>query len=123
MADYAVDFRTLAAPLGWNTLAHKAAFLNGLSERLKDELASRDKPQDLEDVIELVVQVDDRLRERARERRSQAPPQVLQLAAPAAITFPRPRPVPSESQSADEPLQLDNTKLTPEERDRRMWAK
>ena len=35
MAEYAIDFRTLAAESGWNGASQQAAFVNGLSELLK----------------------------------------------------------------------------------------
>lgn len=39
MAEYAVEFRTLAMESGWNE-ALTSVFANGLTEQLKDELVS-----------------------------------------------------------------------------------
>lgn len=46
--DYAIDFRTLAANCSWNVDAQYDAFLNGLSERIKDELIPCDLPATLD---------------------------------------------------------------------------
>ncbi|XP_038843846.1 protein APCDD1 [Salvelinus namaycush] len=48
--------------------AVRSAFLNGLSKVLKDQLASRDNPDTLGKLIILAVRIDNRLRERRRER-------------------------------------------------------
>ncbi|KAK3517551.1 hypothetical protein QTP70_012622 [Hemibagrus guttatus] len=64
MAAYTIDFRTVAASSGWNEQALQAAYVQGLSEELKDELADRDPPNDLEALYELVIRLDNRLQER-----------------------------------------------------------
>ena len=61
--DYAIDFRMLATESVWNTEALHSAFLNGLSEVLKDELASRDNPDTLDELIVLDIRIDNRLRD------------------------------------------------------------
>ena len=43
-SDYAIDFRTLATASGWNPDAQYDAFLNGLSEAIKDEIATCEPP-------------------------------------------------------------------------------
>lgn len=40
VAEYSVEFRTLATEHGWNSEDLQAAFCNGLNETLKDELVS-----------------------------------------------------------------------------------
>ena len=118
VADFTVDFRTLAAQAGWDYRALKAVFLNALSEKLKDELASRDKPDSLEDLIDLAIRVDERLRERVRERRSHDQ-------SPAQRSSPSAPPVPSQarpifSQPTEEPMQIGRAHLSAEERDKRI---
>lgn len=53
-------------------------YVKGLSEQLKNELASRDEPSLLEELISRSIGIDNRLRERIRERagkqRSVGPP-------------------------------------------------
>jgi hypothetical protein len=46
VADYSVDFRTLAAKSAWNQEALFVMFLHGISEEVKDEL-----PTDLDSLI------------------------------------------------------------------------
>ena len=68
MADYAVYFRTLVAESAWNLEALFDAFLHGLSEVIKDELAAQELPMDLDYLIGLTIRIDGQLRERRRER-------------------------------------------------------
>nr|XP_008287696.1 PREDICTED: uncharacterized protein LOC103362935 [Stegastes partitus] len=89
----------------------------GSCEELKDELASRDMPDTLEALISLAIKIDNRLRERRREKATRA----------RRLTFsPKPAVVPNHSPdrtspvAAEEPMQLGRTHLTPEERERRM---
>ena len=58
----------LATESVWNTEAFHSAVLNGLSKVLKDELASRDNPYTLDELIVLAIWIENRLRERRRER-------------------------------------------------------
>ena len=53
VADYPVDFRTLAAESAWNPEALFHMFLHGLSEVVKHELAAREPPMDLDSLIDL----------------------------------------------------------------------
>lgn len=118
-AEYAVEFRTLAPESRWDEEALLATFYYGLSEVLKDDLASREPTKDLESLIDAAIRADNRHRERQRDRRS-AP-----YSAPEARTrlslgeIPRTHPVAS-SVGRDEPMQLGSTQITPEERERRI---
>ncbi|KAI3366209.1 hypothetical protein L3Q82_010033 [Scortum barcoo] len=67
--DYAIEFRTLAADSGWNTAAINDAFVNGLSEEVKDQLAPHKLPLHFEDLVDIAVRIDNRLQEREKERR------------------------------------------------------
>ena len=58
VADYVVDFRTLAAESAWNPEALFVMFLHGVSEEVKDELAARELPTDLNLIIALNIQID-----------------------------------------------------------------
>ena len=66
-AAYATEFYTLAAESGWNEAGLRSAFRQGLSEYIKDELV-RDKPATVDELIALAIDVDERIRERRRER-------------------------------------------------------
>lgn len=70
VASYAFDFCILVAESSWGGVALQAVFLQGLSEEIKDELAVRDETSSLEGLISLAIRLDNRLRERHRERKS-----------------------------------------------------
>ncbi|XP_029463831.1 uncharacterized protein LOC115094716 [Rhinatrema bivittatum] len=53
LEEYAMEFQTLASELAWGEDSLHGIFLEGLSPRLQDELAARDLPDDLQDLIEL----------------------------------------------------------------------
>lgn len=123
VAEYSVEFRTLSAEAGWDDAALQTVFLNGLSEQLKDELALKDDSSDLDSLISTAIRLDNRLRERKRERNTR-PPAVSVLTrsvsnprAPTLLPAPLPAPVNSE-----EPMQLGRARLTPAERLRRIRA-
>ncbi len=61
---YAIHFRTIAAGSGCNNESLVVCFQRGLSEALKDELATQEPSNDLEALIDLAVLLDNRLRER-----------------------------------------------------------
>ncbi|KAK7925711.1 hypothetical protein WMY93_008021 [Mugilogobius chulae] len=123
VAEFAIEFRTLAAESGWNDEALHGAFLNALSDTLKDEMASRDVPCDLSDLIDLAIRVDNRLRERRRERSGKAPSSLRSFSSPStssSTAFPALPPPPLQSSVEPEPMQLGRARLDAEERQRRM---
>ena len=135
VAQFSVNFRILAADSGWDQAALKAVFLKGLSEEIKDELAVRDETKDLDELIELAIRLDNRLRERRRERSVR---QRARFFSPVPYSQPEdPRPASSFSSGSyrevsrepigahatsgsEEPMQLGRTRLTPAERERRL---
>lgn len=127
VADYSIEFRTLAAEARWDEAALRAVFVKGLKDQLKDELAARDVPADLQALITLVSRLDSRLRERRAEKAQRSP-----FAFPSKPSY-SPRFAPSVSTPSgftssprgpplarEEPMQLGRTGLSPEERLRRM---
>ncbi|KAI3361550.1 hypothetical protein L3Q82_013698 [Scortum barcoo] len=56
--EYTLEFRTLPAEVDWTQDSLRAAYVNGLSEQMKDELVSRDDPQELNDLITLALRID-----------------------------------------------------------------
>jgi hypothetical protein len=58
-ADYAVNFCTLATESAWNLESLFNTFLHGLSEVVKDELAARELPVDLDSLITLPLKLMD----------------------------------------------------------------
>ncbi|XP_062923390.1 cadherin-1-like [Mobula hypostoma] len=55
VAEYSVEFRTLAAGSGWNDEALQGVFRNGLSDMVKDELAASDDTDSLDSLISLAT--------------------------------------------------------------------
>lgn len=129
VAEYSVEFRTLAAEAGWNDTALQGVFQTGLTDSVKDELAVRDESANLDELVSLAIRLDNRLRERRRERASRSPgslhsrPVSSPLARFRSETFPSPS-APSEVfsplLSSEEPMQLGRARLTPQERLRRI---
>uniref|UniRef100_A0A8C7PKC4 CCHC-type domain-containing protein n=1 Tax=Oncorhynchus mykiss TaxID=8022 RepID=A0A8C7PKC4_ONCMY len=68
VADFMIEFRTLSVESGWNEESLQAAFYQGLSEQLKEELISYPEPSDLDSLVTLSIRVDNRVRERRREK-------------------------------------------------------
>uniref|UniRef100_A0A3B1JYI4 Retrotransposon gag domain-containing protein n=1 Tax=Astyanax mexicanus TaxID=7994 RepID=A0A3B1JYI4_ASTMX len=116
VSDYAIEFCTLSAESGWNSSALVSAFHHGLSEDLKDELAHRDCPASLDDLIELTQKIDHCLRERRRR------------GCTGRVRGPRDQPSAGGSSLAskkqpdhgDRPVQLGHTRLPRQEREARM---
>lgn len=131
VSHYAIDFRILAAESNWDEAALQSVFLKGLADSVKDELAARDETQSLDDLISLAIRLDNRLRERRRERlgRQGNPlPSLLNSPSPAEFLQPSPATVPaaapgprfSSTPSREEPMQLGRMKLSLAERERRV---
>lgn len=116
-ADYSVEFQTISADSGWNDKALREVFVRGLNEQLKDELASKDEEPNLNALISLVIRLDNRLRERRRERtgRSKTP---TSFTRPVSIPV-EPQPIVSPADT-EEPMQLGRARLSPEERLQRL---
>ncbi|KAL0152827.1 hypothetical protein M9458_051867, partial [Cirrhinus mrigala] len=102
-AEYALDFRTLAAQSGWNDGPLKLHYRRGLRPDLQVELACRDEDLTLNQYIDLSIRVDSVMQARKTSR----PFTPVSLPAPIA-------------QEPPEPMQLGATKLTTEERERRL---
>ncbi len=68
VADYAIEFRTLTSESKWDSETLVSTFYCGLSEYVKDELASRDWGPSLEELITSAIHIDNRVREKRRER-------------------------------------------------------
>lgn len=116
VGQYAIRFRTLASELAWNNEALVATFWEGLAGRIKDELAGRDLPTTLDDLISLATRIDIRFAERQRESgglRSGERPRRVPDVAPA-IQSPL---LPSPTATFEEPMQVG--KLSVQERTRR----
>lgn len=104
VADFAVNFRILAAGTGWDEAALQGVFSQGLAENIQDELAAWDDTTSLEELVSLAIRLDNRLRERRRERALRSPPAVT-VPRPMSFVPTSPAAMPSPSPS-EEPMQL-----------------
>lgn len=112
-------FRRLSSRTGYNEPALLGMFREGLTDDLKDEIATRDLPEDLSSYMTKVIELDNRIRDRQSRRRY---PDTR-----SSHSFrPRYTPSPSWKKEPDvQPMELDSARitrfapLTPEEKDRR----
>ena len=127
VADYAIDFRTLAAESWWNSAALFDAFLHGLADPIKDQLAPLQLPEDLDSLIAMAIRVDQRLADRQREKgrntvstppfRRELPREYYTWQRNSQTSSPERPALPI---AAEEQMQLGRARLTPEERQRRL---
>ena len=130
VSQYAVQFRILAAESGWGESALQAIFVKGLASELKDELALREESSTLNHLIELAIRLDNRIRERSREKQESRrrrfpadnPPTAPGMSPALRSSAPEQRPSLHRT-TAEEPMQLGRTRLSPAERQRRMQGK
>ncbi|KAK0154208.1 Retrotransposon-like protein 1 [Merluccius polli] len=126
VAAFAIEFRTLAVGSGWNEEALQGVFLNALGNDIKDELTTREESSDLEHLIALAIRMDNRLRERRRERASRSAPTPVSM-PPAASRPPFPASFPSRQERRpafeSEAMQIGRMHLSPEEKERRILAR
>ncbi|KAL0147984.1 hypothetical protein M9458_056711 [Cirrhinus mrigala] len=64
VTDYSIEFRTLAAECNWNMEAQWDMFLHGLADCIHNEIYSQELPASLDELINLAIRVDARLRRR-----------------------------------------------------------
>lgn len=122
ITDHAIRFRTLVAESGWNDRSLADTFFSSLSEELKDRMAIFDLPTSFEALVALASKVDNRLRERERQRVRTRP-----AGSSAPISTPTLSSFPGEEAAAplasEEPMQVGSTRLPAEERQRRIRHK
>lgn len=63
-----MKFHIMAAESGWNDISLQEVFLNGLNDRIKDELAVKYRCDSLDSLVSISIILDNNLRERRRER-------------------------------------------------------
>ncbi|KAI2656613.1 Transposon Tf2-9 polyprotein [Labeo rohita] len=108
-ADYAIEFRTLAATCEWNEPALAVRFLEDLTEEVREEILSRDVPSSLDQMVELAIRLDNRFEGR---RRARVPVPTLQpISTSSSSAAPRTDP---------EPMQLGSLCISGAERQRRI---
>lgn len=116
VAAYAIEFRTLAASTGWEDSTLRCIFREGLTEVLKDELV-RDKPTDLNNLISLAIDIDERLRERKKTKAGSH--QGSSRVTPSPKTIPPCPETFSDSVAGAEPMEVGRMRLTAAEKEHR----
>lgn len=119
VAEYAVEFGTLAAEAGWDEVALRGAFQRGLTEQVHDALVAGARPVSLRELIDRAIELDNYQRRQERAR-SSAPPRVparLQSSSASVPSTPL-----SEGLSAceDKSMQLGRARLSVVEQRRRL---
>ena len=124
VANYAIDFRVLAAESDWTEAALVPTFLHGLSDEVKDELVSRELSEGLDSLITLAIQIDNRIREHRRARQLTRGPASAERSRTGPNAPDSSRMVPTSPETAEpaaeESMQLGRTKLSLRERERRI---
>ncbi len=113
VADFAIEFRTLATTCEWNEPALVARFLEGLSMDLKDEIYARGPPAQLDQLIELGIRLERCFELRRRVRGAVSRPR--EALTPAVVSSPL--------CSDPEPMQLRGVRISAEERERRIRSR
>ncbi len=108
-AEYALEFRTLAAQTNWTDNSLKVIFRRGLSHDLQTELACRDEGKDFNQFVHLAIQIDNLMRSRRPGSRS----------ATSSRNLPLPWYYSHMTADSSEPMQINATRLTEEEKERR----
>ena len=123
VSDYAIEFQTLATDSGWEELID--TFLHGLAESMKDELLTRDFPEDLDRIIAMAIRVDARPKDRRRAVQAWSAPQQRQHPRGRVSLPPRTprsevhRNPPSHPRGESEDMMVDRFCVSREERERR----
>ncbi|KAK3548058.1 hypothetical protein QTP70_004282 [Hemibagrus guttatus] len=104
-ADYAIEFRTLAAQSGWNDVALKAVFQRSLNIELQAELACKGEDHSFTEYVTLAIKIDNLMRSNNARIKS---------------TYMRTIPTHANDHASPEPMQLGVPRLSTEERSRRL---
>lgn len=67
VSKHALKYRITAAWTGWDKAKLQGNFLHSLSDHIKDILATTDKPQSLDDLINLATYIDNHFHQMRRE--------------------------------------------------------
>ncbi|KAK3557809.1 hypothetical protein QTP86_002691 [Hemibagrus guttatus] len=113
-AEYAIEFRTLAAQSGWNDVALKAVFQRSLNIELQAELACKGVDHSFSEYVTLAIQIDNLMRSTPARIKSASMRNI-----PTQPITPSSNSTPSVDPANPEPMQLGVTRLSPAERSRR----
>ncbi|ROI16559.1 Retrotransposon-derived protein PEG10 [Anabarilius grahami] len=108
--DYALQFRTLAAVCGWNEQALITTYRQGLEPRVRLQLAACEDTIGLEKFIQHSIRCATRMQACLQEHQDQFLP-ISSLCRSEPVSSPEP---------ANDPMEVENSRLTPSERQRRL---
>ncbi|ROL48149.1 Retrotransposon-derived protein PEG10 [Anabarilius grahami] len=108
--DYALQFRTLAAVCGWNEQALITTYRQGLEPRVRLQLAACEDTIGLEKFIQHSIRCATRMQACLQEHQDQFLP-ISSLCRSEPVSSPEP---------ANDPMDVENSRLTPSERQRRL---
>ncbi|KAK3555047.1 hypothetical protein QTP86_006361 [Hemibagrus guttatus] len=114
-AEYAIEFRTLAAQSGWNDAALKAMFQRSLNMELQAELACKGVDHSFSEYVTLAIQIDNLMHSTHARIKSASMRNI-----PTQPITPSSNSTPSVDPANPEPMQLGATRLSPAERSRRL---
>ncbi len=94
VADFSIEFRTLATTCEWNEPALVARFLEGLNIDLREEIYAREPPAQFDQLVELAIRLEKCFEQRRRVRGSvsrqrEAPPSAFD----SSVSRPEPKPM------------------------------
>ncbi|KAI4899522.1 hypothetical protein NFI96_011522 [Prochilodus magdalenae] len=122
VAEYSLEFRTIAAGTGWNEPALLTFYRLGLNQDVLTELACRDDDLSLDELITLAIRLD-HLKSRSSFVSPRTPFVRTPRSAPrVSMPTPQARAVPrvTSEPSPEEPMQCDSSHLSRAERLRRL---
>jgi hypothetical protein len=123
---YAANFRNVAVDLKWNDAALIHQFRRGLNDNVKDMLLNYEKPKTLDDMINLVIRIDNRLFEHRAEMITKQPRQTyptMMVSPPRLMSSAQVSPPTTSVNTGPIPMEIGishSRKLTREERQHRI---
>lgn len=107
VAEFSILFRSLASETGWDDIPLMTVFIHALSEPVRDALATLDPPSSLDALVKTAVRIDNRVREREREKQIDlVKGNVNQSVTPLSKSFSAPVHL-LDAPSQSEPMQVD----------------
>ncbi len=114
VAEFSIQFRTLAVLCGWNEAASCDVFKEGLNPEIQDKIAIHDLPASFDDLVDLALCVETRIN-LFRQRVMAHPSWPIPLRSASEATTVNP-----ELHPEVEPMQVGRTRLAVEEKQRRL---
>ena len=114
VTEYAIEFKTLAAACDWNEGACRAVFRAGLDEEIQDKIATQELPRSFDDLVDLALRVENRLRLRHQQLTARTSWRVGEMTSESTPVLPLPSP------ADPEPMQVGRLRLTSQQKQERL---